>query len=90
MKTTVIFRISDGEVVAVFPEEIGVRGQRYTMEAYVHNGQHSTCNADWYRTTRPATAEEYDALRRELISLGYDLDIRKKVTRKMEEKRYGR
>lgn len=92
--TVVIFRMdtvrigdaSPPEVVAVFPElPANPAGD---MVCYAHVGQHSSCTKGWYRTTRPAHVWEYVALERELYQQGYRrLDIRKKITRAMDEAR---
>ncbi|MFC5509287.1 hypothetical protein [Bosea massiliensis] len=58
-----------GDVTAVFPFEDEGRG---LMACYAHIGQHSTCDAGWVTgNTRPATAEEYADLKRELESAPY-------------------
>lgn len=81
MKTPVVFRkFPDGQIIALFPGEPGAdRDPRYSCSSYMHIGQHGA--ADYQaviRSTRPATADEYGPLRRELESTPYDyrLDIR--------------
>lgn len=69
----VIFRaeksgMHKGEVTAVFPTwPAGRRGRDMTV--YAHVGQHSAASFEWYRTTRPATADEYADLLVELRSI---------------------
>lgn len=69
--TRVAFRTyPDGDVIALFPDEVERDG---TVTCYVHVGQHG--GADYtgvVRRTRPATEEEAAELRSELESVGYD------------------
>ena len=81
--TRVIYRAEkDGEIVAVLPDEPANRGR---LVCYSHVGQHGECCFEWYRATRPAKPEEYQALHEELIniySVGEEpvrLDIRKRI-----------
>lgn len=60
-----------GDVTAVFPTIAGDYEGR--MSCYMHVGQHSACSFAWYRTTRPATSEEYVPLLRELRAI-YEVD----------------
>lgn len=82
-KVTVIFRkdksnkYSDN-ITAVFPYIIDTN--RYDMGCYAHVGQHSYCSHAWYtQCTKPAKPNEYESLKRELESLGYDLEIKLKI-----------
>lgn len=52
-----------GDVTAVFPDSPWMATY---MTCYAHVGQHSGCSLAWYRTTRPATPEEYAPLLAEL------------------------
>lgn len=75
----VVFRIfSDGQVIALFPEE----SDRRTGEtmSYMHIGQHGgTDYHDVIRKTKPATENQYQPLLNELKSIGYDnLEVRQK------------
>jgi len=45
-----------GEIVAVFPIFDNHRGH---LRVYAHLGQHSAGSLEWYRTTKPASPEEY-------------------------------
>ena len=76
--TKVIFRVWKGQhgfgVIALFPEEDASPGY---CSSYEHVGQHG--GADYsvvISRTRPASPAEYEALRQELESIGYDLEIR--------------
>ena len=76
-KTKVSFRVSDGEVVAVFPEDKTYEGK---MSCYAHVGQHSYCTHGWYLTkTKPASPDQYEGLKKELEQIGYVLQIRKRM-----------
>lgn len=90
MTTPVIFRKDEQEVIAVFPAEPGTL-ELSTLWCYTHVGQHSACTSGWYRTTQPATPDEYKDLLEELISIGYDdLKIVKRITPDMTRERYKR
>lgn len=87
-KTVVLFRTdkrknrqgTECEVVAVFPHLSEGPG---LVTCYAHTGQHGSCARLWYTAyTRPATQAEYRPLARELRNRGYNLDIRKRWTRK--------
>lgn len=72
MTTKVIFRILQGEVIALFPEFPGTNDPA-TCESYMHFGQHASASADLTgRGTKPATEEQYTPLLKELQSIGYD------------------
>jgi hypothetical protein len=79
----VIFRVTRNapdDVYALFPEMDG--GRRFCM-AYQHVGQHST--ADYFgciQSSRPAKAQQYAPLKRELERIGYKLKIRKRYMRR--------
>lgn len=88
-KTKVIFRKfkKDQEIVAIFPEELG-NNQYYTCSAYCHFGQHWNVNIfDVINISVPALESEYNALKAELDSIGYDLEIIKRNRRKFTETR---
>jgi hypothetical protein len=74
----VVFRKDlDGTVFALFPEIEGARGM---CTSYEHVGQHSS--ADYFgciARSRPALPKEYAALKRELESIGYKLDVRRRA-----------
>lgn len=79
-ETAVLFRVArlgehKGEVTAVFPAcPADMHGR--TLTCYSHIGQHSACSLDWLRTTRPATPDEYAALKAELEGAPYGYRLR--------------
>jgi hypothetical protein len=80
-KTKVVFRVFKGEVTAVFPEEPAVAFQPWTCLCYSHVGQHSSCELQYLiYASKAATPEQYADLRRELESIGYVLDIKRRVS----------
>ena len=83
MKTKVIFRIFEGEPLAIFPELPGDCNPHVTCLSYQHGGQHSAaCVNLTGHYTRPAKLNEYQPLLEELTSLGYDLRIAHRASRK--------
>ena len=75
----VIFREFDtGEVVAIFPEIPG-DSSPLTCGSYMHFGMHSSCDPGIIRYTKPA--KNYENLKAELESIGYDLEIIKRNRR---------
>ena len=80
-KTRVIFKKLDGEVIALFPELAGDMNPYTTCESYMHVGQHGAASVE-LRNLKPAKPEEYASLKAELESLGYDLIIARRMTRK--------
>lgn len=91
--TVVIFRAErsgdfKGDVTAVFPE-IPADQNGYQMSCFAHVGQHGGCSRRWYWSTRLAKPEEYASLQRELESApyGYRLQVRKRITREMDDAR---
>ncbi len=83
MKTKVIFRHFQGEVVALFPEVAATVGMPWHCQSYAHIGQHSGADAAGViRHSRPAKPSEYKPLAAELRKIGYRLKIVKRCTRK--------
>lgn len=81
----VIFRMLQGESLALFPEIPGDYSA-HTCLSYAHTGQH--CAADCTAPLgTPATPEQYTPLKKELESLGYVLIIAHRTTRKDYQKR---
>lgn len=80
-KTKVVFRnvkYPDGarEILALFPEQ--PEGRRL-VSCYAQIGQHGTADYQHIiRISKPAAPEEYGPLKKELESLGYNLEVRKK------------
>ena len=86
--TTVIFRIDrEGIVFALFPE-LPSDAQGLFCTAYQHVGQH--CAADFQgciAQSRPANANEYADLFKELERQGYHLEIYRRANPVMHERR---
>lgn len=81
--TKVVFRkFADGEIIALFPEEIFAG---YLVTSYLHFGQHGEADYNaMIRLTKPATEKEYAELYKELRNIGYDdlKVIKRKPTKK--------
>jgi hypothetical protein len=88
MNTVVIFRADrDGIVFALFPE-LPADNHGIYCTAYQHLGQH--CSADYHGCifhSRPAKPSEYTALLIELEKRGYHVDVRRRATPDMHERR---
>lgn len=70
--TLVLFRknLRGGDVVAVFPFLNASEGY---ITSYAHVGQHSACSWEYVREdTMPASREDYEELRQELLDIGYE------------------
>jgi hypothetical protein len=73
----VLFRIdktnqSNGEVVAVFVDQVFVSIRPNNRMCYTFAEQHTECGLDWVReNTRPAKPHEYASLLGTLTSIGY-------------------
>lgn len=74
-KLEVQFRVLNGEVIAVFPYVIESID---SVSSYMHVGQHSHCAWDINTFTKPATPNQYEPLKKELESIGYDLKVIKR------------
>lgn len=78
-KIKVVFRVyPDGELLALFPEDDEGNGH---CSSYQHIGQHG--GADYsgcIKSTKPA--KDFSKLQKELESLGYNLDIKKKFIKR--------
>jgi hypothetical protein len=82
MKTDVIFLLEKdehqtgpkGSVFAYFPNEpdFDCYGNK---PSYAHIGQHSACSINYAEECKLATPDQYRALKAELESIGYDLNI---------------
>lgn len=78
--TPVIFKLCEGEPIAIFPREPGSYDP-HTMTVYTHVGQHGIGSEPWARDAKPASPEQYAGLLAELRRLGYDdLVIRRRMT----------
>lgn len=86
--TKVIFRKEDdGEILAVFPALIAQPHSNY-CSCYAHVGQHSSMMVDYFYNTKPVhNPAEYADLKVELESLGYNLKVYKRMSRKDFEAR---
>lgn len=69
------FKGDNGQVTAVFPY---VTETRTDVACYVHVGQHSTCSFDYVGMSKPVTPKEYLPLKKELESIGYEVNVIKK------------
>ena len=80
-KTKVVFRkFPDGEIIALFPELHNYM-ESWLIESYIHIGQHGAASYHVVSETKLATPNEYADLKDELESIGYNLDVRKKIMR---------
>lgn len=82
MKTKVIFyKDKNGEIFAYFPEMMSswvyiARKKVVNYTSYSHIGQHSGCSPDYIKGCEEIEKEsEYIALKTELESIGYDLEV---------------
>lgn len=89
-KTIVIFRKWKSEpktVIAFFPEiPADISGKQ--ILSYEHIGQHG--GADYNHCiaiTRPAKKEEYENLKKELEQIGYNMEVRERLTQAMYQNR---
>lgn len=89
MKTKVIFRIIDGEVIALFPEEPNSIQEPNTCMSYMHVGQHGGASIELCHTLKKATPEQYADLHKELTCSGYTLEVVNTVTKAMNKERMG-
>jgi len=72
--TKVIFKMLEGEVIALFPQEVNEVNSRWIM-SYMHIGQHSDASKDLLQELPDATPDQYSDLKKELETLGYQLQI---------------
>ena len=85
-KTVVVFRkFLDGDVIAIFPE-MQANEKPCDCGSYMHIGQHGAVSYLFTRASKPASPEEYADLKVELESIGYNLDIKKKITKRWYER----
>lgn len=78
MKTNVVFRVfPEGDVVALFPDELynEVLYQDTQIMSYMRVGQHGAASTELINELRVATPSEFRALKLELESIGYDLEV---------------
>ena len=80
-KTNVLFRMFKGEVLALFPAIAATVGKPQHCESYAHIGQHGSADLRGViRRSRPAQHREFIGLYRELVRIGYHLQIVKRCT----------
>ena len=76
--TRVIFRVLEGEVIAIFPDDPGTNDW-WTCCSYMHAGQHASTDKGIVQFTKLATPEQYQPLYEELEKqIGYKLKVMKK------------
>lgn len=78
--TRVVFRKwKDGDIIALFPDDINPHDG--TVTSYMHVGQHGTADyAGVIADTQPAREDEYRDLLAELMAIGYtDLRVVKRA-----------
>lgn len=82
-KTRVVFRaFSNGEIIALFPDESTHGG---FIGSYMHEGQHGDASRDVVGITKPATREQYAELYKELVRIGYCLEVGKRIPMKQRK-----
>lgn len=76
-QTAVIFRQWKDETIALFPLEASSVNDPYPCESFMHIGQHGGADLQGIiRESRPATPDEYAALKRELESAPYHYTLK--------------
>lgn len=87
-KTIVVFRkYPDGEVIALF-SEIPHDNRGLLCSSYMHVGQHGAASCpNVSRETEPASPFEYAPLKKELEWIGYNLEVRERITPAMKKVR---
>jgi len=80
MKTKVMFRKMQGQILALFPAEAGIPSS-HICSCYAHIGQHSSADLNYcISKSKPANESEYKSLYTELTKLGYNLIVVKRST----------
>jgi hypothetical protein len=75
-ETLVVFRVWEGEVIALFPADKEPGG---LVSSYMHVGQHGAADYEHIiHESRPASEYEYEDLYAELVDRGYRLQVLKK------------
>lgn len=82
-KTIVVFRKfkENNEVIAIFPMD-QYNEDKELCSSYMHVGQHGAASYRLVDDTTPATSLEYNDLYNELKSIGYDLIINTRISKK--------
>ena len=88
MKTAVVFRTykKDGDVIALFPE-LPAGSSRWYCLSYQSVGQHGPASCYIDPATRPSTKKEVETLSSELRKIGYDLTVKRRLSRAMDSRR---
>lgn len=80
-KTPCIFRkFKNGDIIALFPTELGTNDPYGDCLSYMHIGQHGAASIFITRDTKLAKPAEYKALKQELERIGYNLRIIERMT----------
>jgi hypothetical protein len=84
--TSVIFRKfkKGSDIIALFPE-VQYNTNKDLCTSYMHIGQHGAASYHLIGNTVAAQEDEYLPLYNELTSLGYNLKIQKKISKKWFE-----
>ena len=69
-KTRVMFKDFKGDVIALFPDEVA--DPHGNIMSYMHIGQHGAASP---ALKHLRNAKDYSALKRELVSIGYELEV---------------
>lgn len=77
---------NNNEIIAFMPYAICNWQGDFTC--YAHIGQHSMTDYNYYLCCKPATQEEYQNLYNELKSIGYEIEIIKKINTKKLQTAY--
>lgn len=72
VKVQFLHNLKSDEIFAFFPE---MDFNSYFKTAYAQTGQHSACSTDYAKESIAATPEQYEALKLELETIGYELEI---------------
>jgi hypothetical protein len=86
LMTEVLFKRDGSEIFAVMPYDICDRQGNMTM--YAHIGQHSNCSPDYVKKCKNANKSEYAELKKELETIGYKLNVIKKISREKYIEKY--
>ncbi len=77
----------DGQVIAIFPTLPGTYDP-HTCSSYMHVGQHGACDPiGLMAQTEQCPEYLYRDLKRELETLGYRLEVRKRLSRMLNARR---
>jgi hypothetical protein len=89
VEIVVLFRNWRGELIALFPTEPAQVQTGACCVSYMHVGQHGAANPDMIiRESKPATPEQYNALKLELERAGYVVKVEASYTQAMARERY--